>query len=640
MAAQSFSVVHPTTSSRPQASFFGRYRHFLLSWHTLVTLACAILLGAGFILSVTGMGQLGRWLYLASALVGGAPLFLLAARGLLRRDLTAGFMVSTATIAAIVVGEYSAAALVVLMMAVGEWLENLTIARADNALKDLARLMPAMVTVQREGREVLLPLEQVVAGETMLVRSGERIGADGVVIAGRAAVSQAAITGEGLPVDKVEGDEVFAGTLNERGVLQVRVTRVGEDTTLGQIVRLVKDAQRTQAPVQRLANRYAQFLVPLSFAVAILVFALTRDIMRSITVLVVVCPCALVLSTPTAVVAAIGNAAKRGILVRSGASMEQIGRVDVVALDKTGTLTCGKPVLCEVTAWHGTPERMLQFAAAAERYSEHPIGRALVAGAEQRGLVLSEPQDVTILPGYGITARVEGLDVIVGSQALLAERSVAWPAVAGERTAQLEQEGYTVIPVALDGRVAGLLGLADALRPAAAAAVAALKALGIDQVSIISGDNRGAVARVARELGIDSFHAQVLPQDKLAIIRQLRAAGKRVAYVGDGVNDAPALAAADIGIAMGLAGTDVAIETASICLTADEIERVPQAITLSRRALLVIKQNVAFSMGVNVLAVALGSLGIIGPVAGALIHELSALPVLANSARLINHRRT
>jgi Cd2+/Zn2+-exporting ATPase len=497
-----------------------------------------------------------------------------------------------------------------------------------------------MVTVQREGQEVLVPLVQVSAGETLLVRSGERIGADGVVSAGRAAVSQAAITGEGLPVDKVEGDEVFAGTLNERGVLQIRVSRVGEDTTLGQIVRLVQDAQRSQAPVQRLANRYAQFLVPLSFAVAILVYALTRDIMRSITVLVVVCPCALVLSTPTAVVAAIGNAAKRGILVRSGSSMEQIGRVDVVALDKTGTLTSGRPVLCEVIAWHGTAERMLQLAAAAERYSEHPIGRALVAGAEQRGLVLSEPQEVTILPGYGLTARVEGLEVIVGSQALLAEHGVAWPAVAGERTAQLEQEGYTVVPVALGGCVVGLLGLADALRPTAAAAVKELKALGIGQVSIISGDNRGAVARVARELDIDSYQAQVLPQDKLTIIRQLRAAGKRVAYVGDGVNDAPALAAADIGIAMGLSGTDVTIETAAICLTADEIERVPQAINLSRRTLQVIGQNVVFSMGVNVLSVVLGSLGIIGPVAGALIHELSALPVLANSARLINYRLT
>jgi Cd2+/Zn2+-exporting ATPase len=627
-------------ASRP--NLFARYRDFLLSRDTIIAFINAFLLLAGFLISISGASDVGRWFYLGSAVIGGVPLFLLAGKAvIIRHDITAGFMASVAMIAAIIIGEYSAAALVVFMFAIGDWLENLTIARADNALRDLAKLMPATVTIIRKGQEIILPIEQVVSGDIALVRSGERIGVDGVIRNGSASVNQSAITGESMPIDKKVGDEVYAGTLNEVGALEINVTRIGAETTLGQIVKLVKDAQRTQAPVQRIANQYARILVPITFAIAVLVYLLTSDIVRSITILVVVCPCALVLATPTAVVAAIGNAAKRGMLVKSGAVIERVGKVDVVAFDKTGTLTHGKPVVQQIIPLNGyKADQILYFAASIERGSEHPIGRSIVQSSLEHQIDLVNVEEFTVLPGYGVTGYIDAHRVIIGNRALLGEHNVLWTKDMDQQIQNLERQGQTVIPVAVDGELEGLITLADTPRAEAKHAISELKRIGIREVIMITGDNPHTAAQIAKELGIDRFYAEVLPQDKLRIIRELQAEGKKVAFVGDGVNDAPALAAAEIGIAMGLVGTDVALETADIGLMADEIERIPQIISLSRQALGVIRQNVIFSMSMNVLSVVLGGFGIIGPVVGALMHEFSALPVLANSARLINTRKS
>jgi Cd2+/Zn2+-exporting ATPase len=626
-------------ASKP--NFFARYRDFLLSRDTIIAFINAVLLLAGFIVSISGAPDTGRWLYLGSAVIGGIPLFLLAGKAVfIHHDITAGFMASVAMIAAIIIGEYSAAALVVFMFAIGDWLESLTIARADNALKDLAKLVPATVTVVRGGQEIVLPIEQIVSGDIVLVRSGERIGVDGVIHGGSGSVNQSAITGESMPIDKKVGDEVFAGTLNEVGALEIKVTRVGAETTLGQIVKLVKDAQKSQAPVQRIANKYARILVPITFGIAVLVYLLTSDITRSITVLVVVCPCALVLATPTAVVAAIGNAAKRGMLVKSGAVIEQVGKVDVVAFDKTGTLTHGQPIVQQIIPLDGyQADQILSLAASIERGSEHPIGRSIVQAGIERQIELVNVDGFAVLPGYGVTGHVGAQQIVIGNRALLGERSILWTEEVDKQVQQLELQGQTVIPIAVNGVLKGLITLADTPRLEAKRAIAELKRIGIREVIMITGDNPRTADRIAKELGIDRVYAEVLPQDKLQIIRDLQAQGKKVAFVGDGVNDAPALAAAEVGIAMGLAGTDVALETADIGLMADEIERIPQIIGLSRQALGVIRQNVIFSMSMNVLSVVLGGFGIIGPVIGALMHEASALPVLANSARLINTQK-
>ncbi len=623
-----------------RTGFFERHRDFLLSWKTIVTLINGLLLLVGLIVSLLVAPEVERWVYLASALIGGTPIVIFASRGvLLERDITADLMVSVAMIAAIAAGEYAAAALVVFMLSFGEALEDFTVSRANSALKDLARLVPASVTARREGQEVVVPIEQVILDDIVLVRTGERIGVDGIVIAGSASINQAAITGEPMPVEKQAHDEVFAGTLNELGTLEVRVTSLGEDTTLGQIVKLTKEAQQAQAPVQRLANRYATILVPLTFLIAISVYVLTRDITRAITVLVVVCPCALVLATPTALVAAIANSARRGILVKSGSSIEQIGKVDVVAFDKTGTLTLGKPVVKEVIPLKGVEaDRLLGLAATVERFSEHPIGRSIVQAAEEKAVTVGEPADFVVLPGFGVKAKVEEQDVIIGKCALVTEHGARLSAEFEDKVKRLEQQGKTVILVMVSGEVEGLITLVDEPRPEAKAAISELKRLGVEQVLLITGDSSGTAERIAGELGVDRFYAQVLPQDKLGILRQLQAQGKKVAFVGDGVNDAPALATADIGIAMGLSGTDLAIETADICLMQDDIARVPYIIGLSRKSLNVIRLNVAFSMSVNILSVVLGGFGIIGPAVGAVMHETSALPVLANSARLVNYR--
>ena len=630
------------TCHTSRLGFFTRYRSFLLSKETIIAFLNGVLLLAGFLVSLAGDTTAGKWLYFASAVIGGIPLFMLAGKAVfIRHDITAGFMASVAMIAAILIGEYSAAALVVFMFAIGDWLENLTVARADNALRDLARLIPPTLRVIRDGAELTIPVDQARVGDRAVVRSGERIGVDGCVLLGSGSVNQAAITGESMPVEKGQGDEVYAGTLNEVGMLEIEVRKLGPDTALGQIVRLVRDARQTQAPVQRLANRYARILVPVTFGIAALVFFLTRDLVRSITVLVVVCPCALVLATPTAVAAAIGNAAKKGILVKSGAVMEQAGKIDVVAFDKTGTLTLGQPKVQDVIALNGlAADEILALAAAAERGSEHPIGHSITAYSRERGVILLEAGGFTILPGYGVFAQVNDRKVVVGSRVLLQEQGVDCAEEADLRIKRLEELGQTVVPVAVDGKLAGLVALADTPRPEARQVVKELKQNGVKEVIMITGDNERTAEQIGQALGIDRVYARVLPQDKLRIIRELQAQGKRVAFVGDGVNDAPALAAAEIGIAMGVTGTDVAMETADIGLMADEIERIPQMIDLSNKTLRVIRQNVIFSMSMNVLSVVLGGFGIIGPALGALMHEASALPVLANSARLINDKKT
>jgi Cd2+/Zn2+-exporting ATPase len=623
-----------------QMPFLKRYRSFLLSSNTLVTLANGVLLVAAVVVSLLVKNRLpSNVLYIAAALVGGMPIFVLAARGIARFDLTAGVMVSVAMIAALLIGEYSAAALVAFMMMFGEMLENVTIARSDDALRELASLIPSQVTLLQGDREAIVPIEQVRVGDVVLVRNGERISVDGIVREGQAAVDEAAITGESIPVDKSQGDSVFAGTVNTAGTLVITARKLGRDTTLGTIVKLVEEAQKTQAPVQRIANKYASILVPITFAIAVVVYLITGELVRSVTVLVVVCPCALVLATPTALVAAIGNAARNNVIVKTGADMEKLGRIDVVAFDKTGTLTHGRPEVVEVTTVDSlSPDEVLAQAAAAEKVSEHPLGRAIVDAARNRGLQLPPADGIEVRTGFGVQARVDGREIVVGNLSLLESNGIALSAEQSSRLAELQQRGYTVIPVALDRRITGLISLADAIRPDAARVLQDLKTLGIKKTVMISGDNVATVQTVAGRLGVSEYHGQMLPQEKLDLIEQMQSQGLSVAYVGDGVNDAPALAVADIGIAMGVAGTDLAIETANIALMRDDMDRLPHLVALSRETLRTIRVSVAFSMSMNLLSVVLGTLGIIGPAFGAVMHEMSALPVLAFSARLVAYK--
>jgi Zn2+/Cd2+-exporting ATPase len=622
----------------------GRYRDFLLAPESVATLTSLALLLAATVISPASLvgdeapAPVANALLLAAALIGSAYIWWSAIQGIRQGDFTADIPVSVATAAALAIGQYPAAAIVAVLLLLGGMLEGFVAARAGQALEALAALLPDRVTVRRDGHEVVVPLDAVAVGDLVIVRSGERIAVDGEVAAGSGLVNQAAITGEGLPVEKQTGDVVFAGTLHEVGMLEIRTTKVGEETTLGQIRRMVEAAQHQKAPIERLLDRYAKLYTPIALALGGLLWWWSGDVLRAITMLIVFCPCVMVLATPTALVASIGNAAIRGSLVKKGATIEGLARVDTVAFDKTGTLTFGRPRLAEIVPTGDLAEEtLLALTASAEHVSEHPLGRAVVAAAEERGVALPDVERFEVLPGLGVDAMVTGRRVLVGQRDLLATRGIELATGTATSLAERAAPGRTVVPVAVDGQVGGLLVFEDTIRPEAAGTIARLRSLGIRTV-LLSGDNQATAERVGREVGVDEVHGGVLPGGKGEIVNRLRGEGRTVLFVGDGVNDGPALATADVGVAMGLASTDVAIETADIALLADDLSKLPHLLDVSRRAIRAIKQNLVFSLGVLALAVGLTIPGILHPVTGALLHELSSIPVIANSARLIGLR--
>ena len=618
--------------------FARRYRDFLLDPGTLFTALSLVLLIAATIQAPDGLinaEHARSFLYLAAALAGSLYIWWSAVQGIRERDFTADIPVSFATAAALIIGQYSAAAVVAVLLLVGGMLEEFVSARAGNALDSLAKLLPDRVTVRRDGEDVVVALAEVRSGDLLLIRSGDRIPVDGTIVLGTASVNQAAITGESLPVDKEVGDSVYAGTLNEVGALEVRATKVGEETTLGQIRRMVAEAQEQKAPIERILNRYAKFYTPAALILGALVWWWSGDILRAITILIVFCPCVMVLATPTALVASIGNAALRGSLVKKGATIEALANVTAVAFDKTGTLTFGQPTLTTIQPLGQLTEtELLRLAAIAEKLSEHPLGRAVVQAPLARELTVPDPTAFTVLPGLGVRALIEEDEVIIGRPRLLSEQEIEVPEDVVVRARNLAAVGRTVILVAQNSQVEGLLVLEDTLRPEASTVITRLKKLGIRTV-LVTGDNTVMAQRIAGELGISEVHAEVLPAHKVEIVKHLQAQGHSVAFVGDGVNDGPALATANVGVAMGLGGTDVAIETAEIALLSDDLAKLPHLLGLSRQAMRAIKQNLIFSLSVLAIAVGLAIPGILAPVTGALLHELSSIPVIANSARLI-----
>ncbi len=606
----SFGVVGRACArcTRGVRSFGGSYGEFLREPGTLVTFASALLLLAAIVVDPSGAVSshegAGRPLYIASALVGSVFIWFSAIQGIRERDFTADIPVSVATIAAIAIGQFSAAAVVAVLLLVGGMLEEFVAARAGNALGSLEQLLPDAVTVRRDGHDVLVALGEVLVGETVLVRAGERVAVDGQVVFGQASINEAAITGESLPVEKTVDDKVFAGTLASAGALEVRATQVGELTTLGEIRRLIEEAGEQKAPIERVLDRYAKLYTPTALLLAAILWLAFGDPLRAITMLIVFCPCVMVLATPTALVASIGNAALRGSLVKKGATIEAFAGVDTIVFDKTGTLTTGEPRLVETVSLNGLEQpQLLRLAASAERLSEHPLGQALVRAAEQQGLQLVDPDEFEQLAGLGGSRPDQRQRPAARPRLLFAERGVQMPADIQARTGTLAAPGRSVIPLAVNNELAGLFVLEDTLRVDAAETVARLHQLGL-RTLLITGDRRETAERVAVTVGIEEVHAETLPQEKVEIVRRLQAEGRRLAFVGDGVNDGPALATADVGVAMGLAGTDVALETADIALLSDDLEKLPHLASVAQDAIKAIRQNLAFSLGVLTIAVA------------------------------------
>jgi len=617
-----------------------RYQEFLLDPGTLFTVASGVLLIIAIAVypqNMLGKTGEGNWLYLLSALVGSSFIWWSAYQGIKERDFTADIPVTIATIAAIAFGQYSAAAVVAVLLLLGGMLEEFVSARAGKALESLAKLLPDRVTVRRGGHDIVVSLEEIKVGDTILVKSGERIAVDGTVLSGTASVNQAAITGESLPVDKQEGDNVFAGTLNEAGAMEILAAKVGNETTLGQIHRLIDEAQTQKPKVERLLNQYAKVYTPTAIILGVLLWWWSGDITRAITMLIVFCPCVMVLATPTALVASVGNAALKGNLIKKGATIESMARIDTVIFDKTGTLTHGKPKLASIIALNkNKDEDLLLLAAIAEKFSEHPLGKAVVKAAEEKGLLIPDPESFESLSGTGIKVKAKGKNIFVGRLKQASEFNISISHEAEESIKKQSQLGRNVVMIGIDNEISGLLTFEDRIRPESKKSIENLHRLEIKTI-MITGDSKVVAEQAAKTLGINEIYAEVMPQEKVEIVKRLQLEGHKIIFVGDGVNDGPALVTADVGIAMGLTGTDVAIETAEVGLLSDDLLKIPYLISVSKKAISTIWQNVVFSLSVLSMAVILTIPGILTPVTGALLHELSSIPVIMNSARLITY---
>ena len=570
----------------------------------------------------------------------GIPIVLEALIGLITAfDIKADVLVSLALIAAVLIGEDFAAGEVAFIMQLGALLEDVTVARARAGIEKLVHLTPQTARLLLPDGENIVPAEQVRVGDRLRVLPGESIPVDGVITSGQTSINQAVMTGESLPVDKTVGDEVSSGTVNQYGAFEMRATKVGEDSSIQRMIRLVQSADAGKARIVGLADRWATWIVVIALTAAALTWLITGEIIRAVTILVVFCPCALVLATPTAIMAAIGNATRHGFLVREGDALERLAAVRKIAFDKTGTLTYGTPRVVAVASALAGLDRagLYALAAGAEQLSEHPLGKAVVAGyREENSGEIAPAESFEMLPGRGVSAVVDGRRVLAGNPQLLADHGVAVSPDA-ERQRLLE-EGATMIYVAADGVFAGYLALSDTLRAESAATIAALEAAGVRPV-LLTGDHESAAGAIAARLGIREVRAGCLPEDKLEEIGRWQRDGVHVCMIGDGVNDAPALKKADVGIAMGGVGSDIAVEAADIALVDDEVKELPHLMALSRRMMSTIRMNLTFSMGLNFLAIFLAMAGTLNPVVGALVHNAGSVAVILNSALLLKWRR-
>ncbi|WP_217913296.1 heavy metal translocating P-type ATPase [Miltoncostaea marina] len=603
-----------------------------------VTAASAALIVAALAAGAADRRTAWASLMLAATAVAGAGIALRAARALRHRIIGIELLVTVAVAGAVAIGELWEAAAVTVLFTAGAALEGLTLTRTRGALRELLALAPVTATVVRDGRQVVVDPREVALGERVIVKPGGTVPVDGVVAGGAAALDERSLTGESMPRDVGEGDRVLAGSVVSDGWVTLEASGVGDDTALARMIRRVEEAQDATAPAQRLMERFAARYTPAVVAAAGVAWALSGDVRLALTLLVISCPGALVISMPVSVVAGIGHAARRGILIKGGEHLETAARIDAVALDKTGTLTRGRPEVAAVVPADPavTPATVLGWAAAVEAGSEHPLAAAIVAAATAAGVpVPAEAAGFASRPGLGVEGDVDGAPVAVGTLRLMDRLGIAVPPAMLDELGRLADGGATAVLVAREGRVAGVLAMRDELRPDAVAAVAALRAAGIRRIAMLTGDAEPVARAVAARVGIDEVRAGLLPEDKLRAIRSMQAGGAVVAMVGDGVNDAPALAAADVGVAMGAAGTDVAVETADVALMGDSLPRVAEAVSLARRTVRTLRQNVAVALATVAVLTGGVLLGEVEMAGGMLVHQVSVLAVILNAMRLL-----
>ncbi|MFS0576234.1 cation-translocating P-type ATPase [Sporosarcina sp. 179-K 3D1 HS] len=603
-----------------------------------ITAVTATLLATALGLHLLGLSEWKQWLLIISTVIAGVPIAKKAFQALRMKAFSIELLVTIAVVGALFIGEYVESAAVTFLFLFGAYLEARTLEKTRSSLKSLVDMAPLEATVIRDGEPVILPVDEVLKGDRVLIRSGEKVAVDGQILTGQATLNEAAITGESVPAVKAVEDRVFSGTIVDNGYIEVIADRVGDDTTFARIIELVEEAQESQSKTQKFLDKFANIYTPSIVVLSILVYLFTRNIEMTLTFLVIACPGALVISAPVSIVAGIGNGARNGVLIKGGDIMEKLAKIDTVVFDKTGTLTRGRPEVTDIHALAGNEEELLRIVAEAETISEHHLGQTIVKEAKRRGLLLAnEPEDAEVIKGNGIRARIEDRLLVIGNRKLMAAEGIAIEESVEAYAVDRERAGNTAIFAAIDGQMAGIFSIADRIRPEAESALAAMRAAGVKRMIMLTGDNRHTAELVGMKLGLDEVHAELLPEDKVAMVQRLREAGHRVAMAGDGINDAPAIATADIGLAMGEGGTDVSMETADVVLMADRLDQFAHAYSLAKATIRNMKQNTFFAVGTVVLLLIGVLLGKVFLATGMLIHELSVLAVILNAIRLIRY---
>ena len=575
----------------------------------------------------------------AAIILCGIPIILEAVIGLVTAfDIKADVLVSMALIASVIIGEIFAAGEVAFIMQLGALLEDLTVAKARAGIEKLVHLTPRTARKVSGSSETVIAAEDVQIGDILRVLPGETIPVDGMILSGQTSVNQAVMTGESLPVDKTAGDEVSSGTVNQFGAFDMKASRVGDDSSIQRMIRLVQSADSGKAKIVGIADRWATWIVVIALTAAALTWFVTGEIIRAVTILVVFCPCALVLATPTAIMAAIGNATKHGFLVREGDALERLALVSGITFDKTGTLTCGAPEVMAVISCDPAMDRekLYRLLAGAELRSEHPLGKAVVSCfKKEREFKISQPEEFRMLPGKGVYSVVEGQEILAGNTELFAENRITFPDSLKIQAEEFLKKGCTVIYIAVNGKMKGFAAVSDTLRADAPDTIQEIKNIKVTPV-LLTGDHESAAEYMAGRLGISQVYADCLPEDKLKRIEEYQKAGKKICMIGYGINDAPALKKAFVGIAMGGIGSDIAVDAADIALINDKISELPHLLRLAKRMMITIKCNLTFSMTLNFVAIVLAITGILDPVVGALVHNAGSVIVIVNSAFLLN----
>lgn len=571
----------------------------------------------------------------------GVPIVKGAVEGLITEfDIKADVLVALALVASVLIGEIFAAGEVAFIMTLGALLEERTVAKARAGIEKLVNLSPPTARVVRAGEESIIPAEQVKVSDMLRVLAGETIAVDGIIISGQTSINQSVMTGESLPVDKGIGDEVFSGTVNQFGTFDMKATKVDEDSSLKRMIKLVESADASKAKIVGMADRWATWIVVIALLSAAGTWFVTGEIIRSVTILVVFCPCSLVLATPTAIMAGIGNATKHGILIREGDALERLAKVTRIAFDKTGTLTYGKPAVVAIESFNldVSSEKLLTITASAELRSEHPLGKAIVSHFKATSkTTLEDPQEFTLIAGRGVKSMVSSDTIFAGNAELLNENSIIISKDVMDKASVYKKEGSTIIYVAINSFASGFIVLSDTLRKDSASMVKKLHSINVESI-LLTGDNPEAASYIAKSVGISKVHSECLPEDKMSAIEQYQNKNEMICMVGDGINDAPALKKAYVGIAMGGIGSDIAVDAADIALVNDDIKSIPHLFSLSQKTMTTIKWNLSLSMLLNFIAIILAMTGILNPILGALVHNVGSVAVIINSALLLNFK--